>query len=370
MRKTSEEFNSDVVIENIAFLCKEPELVELPYWETINNYLKKVEPKELQEVLWNLVRHLLRCRAFEDARVQGKYWQILIDGTQIASSRKKLDGESLYRIHQKGTEKEYTEYYYYVLEAKVVLDAKIAVSIATEFVENEGTEAEKQDCERKACWRLFKKLKKEFPRLPICICGDSLYACERFFEECNKRHWHYVLRFKKGSIPSIYEDYEGLKGLEKNRQTEVEGKKTIWYDYVKAIDYRGYQMTVAEYGEEQEILFTFLTDLTVNKKNIKRLIEDGRKRWKIENEGFNQQKKHGYYLEHLYSHKYQAIKNHYYLIQIGHMISQLLENWKKLWKKVKQSLEQKHKRLLESFKGEKLEHYKVEIEKKIQIRLE
>ncbi len=52
------------------------------------------------------------------------------------------------------------------------------------------------------------------------------------------------------------------------------------------------------------------------------------------------------------------------------MISQLLENWKKLWKKVKQSLEQKHKRLLESFKGEKLEHYKVEIEKKIQIRLE
>ncbi len=58
------------------------------------------------------------------------------------------------------------------------------------------------------------------------------------------------------------------------------------------------------------------------------------------------------------------------MIQIGHMISQLLENWKKLWKKVKQSLEQKHKRLLESFKGEKLEHYKVEIEKKIQIRLE
>lgn len=104
---------------------------------------------------------------------------------------------------------------------------------------------------------------------------------------------------------------------------------------MKAIDYRGYQTTVAEYGEEKEALFTFLTDLAVNKKNIKRLIKDGRKRWKIENEGFNQQKKHGYYLEHLYSHKYQAIKNHYYLMQIGHMISQLLENWRKLWKKSK-----------------------------------
>lgn len=69
-------------------------------------------------------------------------------------------------------------------------------------------------------------------------------------------------------------------------------------------------------------------------------------------------------MEHLYSHNYQAMKNHYYLIQIGHMISQLLENWKKLWKKVKQSLEQKHKRLLESFKKETLENYQAEIEKR------
>lgn len=87
-----------------------------------------------------------------------------------------------------------------------MLNAKISVSIATEFVENEGTEAEKQDCERKACWRLFKKLKKEFPRLLLCICGDSLYACENFFKECKGKHWHYLLRFKKGSIPSVYEE--------------------------------------------------------------------------------------------------------------------------------------------------------------------
>ncbi len=77
MRKTSEEFNSDVVIEKIAFLCKEPELVELPYWETINDYLKKVEPKELQEVIWNLVKYLLRCRGLKMLGLEesiGKSW--------------------------------------------------------------------------------------------------------------------------------------------------------------------------------------------------------------------------------------------------------------------------------------------------------
>ena len=51
-------------------------------------------------------------------------------------------------------------------------------------------------------------------------------------------------------------------------------------------------------------------------------------------------------------------------MQIEHRISQLLESWKKLQKKVKQSLEQKHRRLLESFKKEKLENYQVEIEKR------
>lgn len=55
------------------------------------------------------------------------------------------------------------------------------------------------------------------------------------------------------------------------------------------------------------------------------------------------------YQEHLYSKNYQAVKNHYYLIQIGHMIGQFMEEWEGIWKKVKQSLEQKHKRLLERF---------------------
>jgi hypothetical protein len=48
-----------------------------------------------------------------------------------------LDGKSLYRIHQKGTEDECQESYYYVLEAKLVLLQKIIVSFQTESVENE-----------------------------------------------------------------------------------------------------------------------------------------------------------------------------------------------------------------------------------------
>ena len=157
-----------------------------------------------------------------------------------------------------------------------------------------------------------------------------------------------------------------------------------WYDYVTDIDYKGHKINLAEYVEGREHIykkgkkkgkaktirkeFWFLTDLPVTRKNVEALVESGRMRWKIENEGFNAQKQHGYCLEHLYSRNYRALKNHYYLIQIGHMIGQCLEAWEGIWKKVKQSLEQKHRRMLESMKETLLEEYQEELEKKIQIR--
>lgn len=369
MRKTSEEFNSETVIQNIGMLCETEDLLELPYWETINKYLKRIVPEELQHILCELVRRLLRSRSFEQNRIRGKYWQILIDGTSLGSSRKEWDKRSLYRVHNKGTAEEYKEYYYYIVEAKLVLQDNIIVSIMTEFVENEGKEVEKQDCERNACYRLMERLKKEFPMLRICLCGDSLYACERFFNECKAKHWHFLLRFKEGSIPSIYEEYERLKQLEKHGYEKKSGKNQGWYDYVKEIGYRTILLHMAEYKEiGKESSFYFITDLPIEDKNIESLIESGRKRWKIENEGFNTQKKQGYYLEHRYSKDYQGTKNHYYLIQIGHMISQIIEIWDKIWKKIKQSKEQKHRRLLEAWKTEEIRNYWEEIEKRIQIR--
>ena len=82
MRSTSAEFNNDTSIENIGILCGE-KLEELPYWETINDYLKRFSSDELQKVVWQLVHRLIRSRAFEDARMRGKYWQIIIDVSQL-----------------------------------------------------------------------------------------------------------------------------------------------------------------------------------------------------------------------------------------------------------------------------------------------
>ena len=385
MRKTSEEFNSENLIKNIWILCgEEPVTEELPYWETINRYLERVDPEKLQEVMHSLCRTLLRSRAFGDMRIRGNYWQVIIDGTQLHRTRKELDGESLHRTHNRGTEIEYRENYYYVLEAKLVLHPKIVVSIMTEFVENDGKEMDKQDCERKAGVRLMEKLKKQFPRLNICLCADSLYACEPFFRKCGEYRWQYLIRFKEGSIPTVGKEYRKLKDLEKNRKETKIKNGRYWYDYVNEIDYNGCKINLMEYGEElkrtikrgmckiereEKKSFCFLTSLPVRKKNVCDLVEKGRMRWKIENEGFNTQKNQGYYLKHLFSKNYQGIKNHYYLIQIGHMIAQIMETWGRLWEGMHLSMEQKHQKILESFQAVRLKEY-IGIKKNIQIRLQ
>lgn len=388
MRKTSEEFNSDIVIENIWEMCGEGQVVaELPYWETINRYLEKLDSGNLQEKVCELCRRLLRSRTFEEARIRGKYWQIIIDGTGLYSTRDEVDKKCPYRIHNKGTKEEYRENYYYALEAKLVLHPGVVASIMTEFVENvDMSETGKQDCERKACWRLMEKLKKEFPRLRVCLSADSLYACGGFFERCSENGWHYILRFKEGSIPTVGEEYRSLKKIQQNGYKEVRGETTCRYDYVTGIDYKGNKINLAEYGEESETKikkgkrrgkekqvlkkFWFITDLPLNRKNIASVVERGRMRWKIENEGFNTQKNHGYHLEHPYSRDYQGYKNHYYLIQIGHMIAQVMEVYWKLWKGMKQSMEQKHKRILESFKTVRLRECGAELEVRFQIRFQ
>lgn len=80
------------------------------------------------------------------------------------------------------------------------------ISIGTEFIENEDEKVSKNDCETKAFKRLSEKLKKEYPRLEVCVLADSLYASEPVFERCLKKNkWHIMLRYKDGSISSIAE---------------------------------------------------------------------------------------------------------------------------------------------------------------------
>ena len=329
MRGITGGLNKEICMENIGRMLElDEELGELPHWDTINDYLRDLEPTELEGIIPKLVYRLTRMRSFENSRIRNKYWHVVVDGTHLYTFKERhCDHCCVREFRDKSGQVVRTEYYHSVLEAKLLLFGGVVISIATEFIENEGAEVSKQDCERNAFYRMAKKFKERFPKLPICLGMDSLYACGPVFDLCKEYGWHYIIRFKDGSIKTVAEEFHALKDIEpKQSWTKANPESTQTYKYVLKIQYQAHEVNVAEFTQSDlPHPFVFITDLPLSRRNCAQFVEDGRRRWKIENEGFNVQKNHGMGICHLFCKNYTAIKNHYFLIQIGHMIAQLLE---------------------------------------------
>jgi hypothetical protein len=242
-------------------------------------------------------------------------------------------------------------------------------SIASEFIENSPEDQEKwkemseekikQDCETKAFRRLADRLKTAFPKLPIILLGDSLYASEPVMKICEEKGWDYLIRFKSGSIPSVAEEYDAL------RQNEMFGKgkesgRSGDAEFINAIDYNGRSVNVVRFREKKIIKkketvteFQWLTSLEVSLKNVEKVVAQGRLRWKIENQGFNRQKHWSGDITHACSWNRNALKNHYLLLQISDFIRQLYEYFFLVKNEIKRTQKNISSTLLRDF-GERL----------------
>lgn len=100
-------------------------------------------------------------------------------------------------------------------------------------------------------------------------------------------------------------------------------------------------------GKEKR--FLWVTNIKLTKRNLEEMVNAGRGRWDIENKGFNEQKNGIYDIEHLNSHNYNSIKNHYLLVQIADIIFQLYLWWSKVIRATGASIKNTSSRLLESF---------------------
>ena len=365
MSRMTTEFNRSECINNVAKVLGYEELGELPHHDTINNFLKKLNPSEIEKIRRYMIKELFKKRCLEQYRLLDKYWTIAVDATGLVSFSQRHCEHCLKREYKnKETgEIEKTIYFHYVLEAKLIV-GDMALSIDTEFIENEES-YEKQDCELKAFKRLAKRLKKNYKRLPICLLGDSLYAVDPTFEICKKYNWKYIFTFKEGRTKSIWSEFEVLKGLENDTNT-------MDYTWVNELVYKEnlvniLEAKVVEKAKEKE--FTFITNIIIRENNAKKILFAGRSRWKIENQGFNNQKRITNNIAHLCSKDYNAMKNHYLLVQLVEIIRQLFEKGNKLIRCLRASLKEISSRILESFRRDPLTPEDIiNLNKRIQIR--
>ncbi|MGM9877982.1 MAG: transposase [Bacilli bacterium] len=360
MNGMTRDLNTEKAINNIAKICK-VKLEEIPHCDTINDVFQNINIEELEEIRKYMITKIIRSKMVNRYRIRNRYYHIIVDGTGLATSRKKYNKNCLVKNKTDKKGQKYQEYSTYVLEAKLVV-GNMVFSIGSEFVENVNIhtiksfkkvlerkyklkgkvmknlsiENYKQDCELKAFKRLAEKIKKAFPKLKIVISGDALYACQTVLEICKKYDWKYIIRFKEGAIPTLYKEY--LKIVENDNECNKEN-----YEFVTGIDYQDYKVNIIKYIEKKKdksTEFMYMTDLPITNKNIKESISLGRKRWKIENEGFNIQKNGTFDIGHLYSKNAIAIKVHYILIQIAHLLRQLLEKGTKEIKELKLKIEE------------------------------
>lgn len=336
MRETTEKFNTDEAIENIANLL-EIELEEIPHYDTINNVFEKLEIEELRQIQKYMVNRLIRSKMFDKYRFKDKYFQIVVDGTGIMSFKERHCKHCLKKVYNKGEENEYSLYYHYVLEAKLVV-GDIVISIDSEFVENEDENVEKQDCEIRAFYRMAKRIKKEHPKLPVIISADALYCVEPVVSICKKNKWEYIIRLKEDRLKLLGEEIKGLEKAEEN-DSNIKYWNGIKYGEVE-FEKQANVIKYYEKKEEKGIEFMWITSFEITERNKEELVHFGRQRWKIENEGFNNQKNGTFDIEHIYSMDYNAMKAHYFFIQFAHTIRQLLEKGLKYIVELKMSIKE------------------------------
>ena len=339
MRQSTEKFNTEEAIQNISNLL-EVKLEELPHYDTINDVFETIDIEELRKIQKYMVTKLIRSKMFDKYRFKGKYFQIVIDGTGLATFKERHCNNCLKKTYNKGEKDEYSIYYHYVLEAKLVV-GDMVISIDTEFVENEDENVEKQDCELKAFYRMAERIKKQYPKLPIIISGDALYACDPVIATCVNNKWQYILRLKEDRLKLLGEE---IKGLEKAEAEEIEDKIIKYWNDVKygEVEFEKQANVIKYYEKKKEKIteFMWLTSFQIKESNKKELIYYGRQRWKIENEGFNMQKNGTFDIEHVYSKDYNAMKAHYFFIQFAHTLRQLLEKGMKYVKELKMSIKE------------------------------
>ena len=154
-----------------------------------------------------------------------------------------------------------------------------------------------------------------------------MYLGRPFLELCDELKFDYIIRYKETDAPSIKRNFDEIKISDNNYEYQNE----IIFGDLK--DNKFYTLNVVSHDEEDiddetgETItknFSYVTSLKLTSKNKEQIVSLGRRRWKIENKGFKEQKSDVLNIKHIYTKDCNGTKNIYLIIQFAHTILNLL----------------------------------------------
>jgi hypothetical protein len=238
---------------------------------------------------------------------------VALDGTEYFSSKKINCPHCNCRNHRNGT----TTYFHGCITPIIVSpNQKQVINLEPEFIKKQDGH-QKQDCENAAVKRWLNKNLKNQHGYPITLLGDDLYSRQPICDLAVKQGYNFIFVCLETSHKTLY---EWLEFLERSGEvTTVEkkqwdGRKNLIYRYRytsrlplrdenSSLEVNWCEVTIIN-EKTEEIIYqnNWITNHKITENNVEEIVKAGRSRWKVENEGNNVLKNHGYNLEHNFGH--------------------------------------------------------------------
>jgi len=325
-----------------------PELETLPHADTLFRLLRDLgeDVQHIEQAHVALVERLIRKKKFRRHLINNCY-PIAIDGSRKLNCTGPWS-EALLEQRlplAQGQHEPHCQYYVYVLEASLCFANGMVVPLMSEFLDyRQGDgDRDKQDCETRAFARLTERIKQAFPRLPILLLLDGLYASGPVMQRACDYHWQFMIVLQDGSLPSVWREYHGLAplapGNEHRQQWGAREQRFRWandirYEYgpngrhhltVHVVLCHEQWQQVDAHGEIRtgQACHAWLSSRPLRRDNVHERCNLGaRHRWGIE-AGFLVEKHHGYHYEHCFAQDWHALRGYHYLMRLAHLLNTL-----------------------------------------------
>ncbi len=317
---------------------------KIPDAEIYTNVFKTIEKEEIEKFQNKIIKYTIRNKFFDENKILGKY-NCALDGSRFQKAHYEVSKDWLSE-----TKEGKTTWYLSMLDLKLIANG-MAISIMNEMINNEDKKLEnetekevakkseekiKQDCEINASKRLLERLRKTYPKMPFRIIADSLYPSEALIKMCEDLMLEYIFVLKDKKIPTVLQEFLTLVSDSKgNRMIIEQADRWILIMWENEIDYKGYKVNIIRQitrkkertEKDKDSIWMWITNRKITERNVLKIIRCAKARDYIENQGFKEQKiTTGIEMEHVYTKNINAIKVIYIIIQITHMILQIMEH--------------------------------------------
>jgi len=294
----------------------------LPSADTIGRVFSKVNPDGLRQIIRQVYTKLKRNKALKS--LYAGMFVLVIDGHESNSSYLRCCSGCLKRIiHKK--DKDVTQYYHRQVMAQLVCgNFYIPLDIEPQLPgEDEVAAAE----------RLLKRVLKNYPRAFDIILLDGLYLRANFFW-LGLEHGKNVIAVLKDERRDLFKDAEGLFKFEEpliyqdgniRRECWDIEEFSSWTQFVNKIRVvRSLETTQIKRQlnrKKENVTSQWMWAATIPKIILptEEFIEIAHKRWKIENEGFNELV-NSWHANHVYKHHPAGIEAFWLLIMLAYIL--------------------------------------------------